>query len=295
MAYCAVNCYALISGYVGCDSKYKLSNIIYLYLQVIFYTIIITGIFAVFKPGTVGISDFVKALFPFAFGMYWYFTAYFCMFFFIPFMNYFINTASKALAGKLVLSIIILFSILPTIFANDMFKTDGGYSVYWLSMMYIIGAYIKKYGLNSKIKPRISLLGYFIFNIITWGCKLILDIMSDKGFNTPYSSNILVNYTSPTIVGAAIMLLLYCSNINFSNVWRKIISFFAPVSFGVYLIHVEPLIWTNLFKGHFADYLELSPTIMAIAVLGTALAIWFVCSIIDRVRLEIFKILKLKL
>jgi hypothetical protein len=119
--------------------------------------------------------------------------------------------------------------------------------------------------------------------------------MSDKGFNTPYSSNILVNYTSPTIVGAAIMLLLYCSNINFSNVWRKIISFFAPVSFGVYLIHVEPLIWTNLFKGHFADYLELSPTIMAIAVLGTALAIWFVCSIIDRVRLEIFKILKLKL
>jgi surface polysaccharide O-acyltransferase-like enzyme len=143
MAYCAVNCYALISGYVGYDSKYKYSNIIYLYLQVIFYTIIITSIFAVFKPDTVRISSFVKALFPFAFDVYWYFTAYFCMFFFIPFMNFFINTASKNLAGKAVLAIIILFSILPTIFANDMFKTSGGYSVYWLSMMYIIGAYIK--------------------------------------------------------------------------------------------------------------------------------------------------------
>ena len=32
LAYCSVNCYALISGYVGVFSKYKYSNIIYFYI-----------------------------------------------------------------------------------------------------------------------------------------------------------------------------------------------------------------------------------------------------------------------
>jgi hypothetical protein len=152
----------------------------------------------------------------------------------------------------------------------------------------------KKYGLNTKIRSGISLLGYFVFIIITWGSKLILDILSYRGVNTLYGSNILVNYTSPTIVGAAIMLLMCCLNINFGDIWKKIISFFAPVSFGVYLIHVEPLVWNNIMKGRFADYLELNPIFMAFAVLGTALAIWFICSMIDRIRLEIFKILKVR-
>lgn len=208
-------------------------------------------------------------------------------------MNYFINTAPKDLARKMIFAIIILFSILPTIFANDMFKTSGGYSVYWLSMMYIIGAYIKKYGSNLKIRARTSLLGYFIFIIITWVSKLILDAMSNRGLYTPYSSNILVDYTSPTIVGAAIMLLMCCLNMEFGKIWKKIISIFAPVAFGVYLIHVEPLIWDNIMKMRFVDYLEFNPILMAIAVLGTALAIWFICSIIDKIRLEIFKILKI--
>jgi hypothetical protein len=47
-------------------------------------------------------------------------------------------------------------------------------------------------------------------------------------------------------------------------------------------------------KDRFVDYLEFSPIVMAIAVLGTALVIWFICSMIDKVRLEIFKILKVK-
>ena len=42
MAYCAVNCYALISGFVGTKAKYRYTNIVMLWLQVVFYTIIIT-------------------------------------------------------------------------------------------------------------------------------------------------------------------------------------------------------------------------------------------------------------
>ena len=49
-AYCAVNCYALISGYVGVDSKYRYSRIFLLWLQVIFYTVSITVLFSGLHP-----------------------------------------------------------------------------------------------------------------------------------------------------------------------------------------------------------------------------------------------------
>jgi hypothetical protein len=78
------------------------------------------------------------------------------------------------------------------------------------------------------------------------------------------------------------------------NIWKKFVSFFAPAAFGVYLIHVEPLIWNYVFKDHFVTYLEFSTVIMVIAVIGTALAIWFICSMIDKLRFEIFKLLKVK-
>lgn len=38
-AYCGVNCYALISGYVGVDREYRFTKIVPLHFQVLFYTI----------------------------------------------------------------------------------------------------------------------------------------------------------------------------------------------------------------------------------------------------------------
>ena len=44
LSLCAVDCYALISGYVGINKKHKYKNIISLSLQVSFYAVIITGV-----------------------------------------------------------------------------------------------------------------------------------------------------------------------------------------------------------------------------------------------------------
>ena len=42
ICFCAVDCYALISGYVMCESKVKISNLINLWFRVIFYSVAIT-------------------------------------------------------------------------------------------------------------------------------------------------------------------------------------------------------------------------------------------------------------
>lgn len=50
LTYCAVNCFALISGYVGVDSKFKYRRIVPIWLQVVFYCLIFTVFFMYLKP-----------------------------------------------------------------------------------------------------------------------------------------------------------------------------------------------------------------------------------------------------
>ena len=84
-AYCAVNCYALISGYVGCNSTFKLSNLIKLWIQVMFTCVTITAIFAIYNPSTVSFQSWINAFFPVMRKQFWYFTSYFCIFLITPF------------------------------------------------------------------------------------------------------------------------------------------------------------------------------------------------------------------
>lgn len=293
-AYCAVNCYALISGYVSYGSKFKYSRIIYLYFQVIFYTVLITALFAVFKPGSVGVKDFIKAVFPFAFNTYWYFTSYFCVFFFIPFFNLFIEKASIALAKKFILTVLVVFSILPTVFMRDMFFANGGYSPVWLALLYLIGGFIKKYQLQTRISAKVAALGYFLCILVSWGSRFAIKALTEQIFGAARYEMMFISYVSPTILGAAIMLLIFSLKLHMSDFTSKIIAFFSPVAFGVYLIHTEPHIVKQFLDERFANYSYYSPVVLILAVIGTATIIWLTCSLIDKVRLEFFKLIRVK-
>ena len=95
--YCSVNCYALISGYLGYGRKKKFSNIIYLYIQCVFYLVTYAVLFKVLFPEKVSLFTFIKALFPFAYDQYWYFNAYFGMFLIFPVFDFLLEKHNKNL------------------------------------------------------------------------------------------------------------------------------------------------------------------------------------------------------
>lgn len=66
IVYCAVNCYALITGYLYYGRSFKYSNILRLYFQVAFYGVTIFFLFYFFHPEMVGKKDLIKAVLPFA-------------------------------------------------------------------------------------------------------------------------------------------------------------------------------------------------------------------------------------
>lgn len=81
IAFGAVNTYAMISGFVSVDSHFKISNILILWLQVLFYGILINTVFFFLLPESRNTSGWIQALFPVTRKEYWYFTAYAGVFF----------------------------------------------------------------------------------------------------------------------------------------------------------------------------------------------------------------------
>lgn len=283
-SFCAVNCYALISGYVGLYANYRYTNIITLWLRVVYYTIIITAAFAYFLPESIGITEWLNAIFPVTTTQYWYFTAYVFLFLFIPLLNKAVQSLNQIQLRTTLLGLFFTFSLIQTICQQDIFAANRNYSSLWLILLYLLGAYIKKYNSLKNISIPLAILGYISMIIVTWGLRILINYATLYFLGKQEWGEMFVRYTSPTILASAIFLLALYEKRNLQK-WRKItIYLLAPSAFSVYLIHANPLIWTYIMKNRFADYAAMTPANMILSVLGTALAIYLFCTLVDLIR-----------
>lgn len=292
-AFCAVNCFALTSGYLSIDKEVRFSKLILLWLQVAVYSVGITFLFWLFRPDIVNFRQAIQSFFPVLSTSYWYFSAYFGLFFFTPFLNKLFDSLDRAQMTKLVVTIFLLLSVLPLFTEKDLFELSNGYSLTWLCALYIIGGYIKKFDLFPKLKTG-SLGLYFIMIGIVCFSKFILDAFGSFLGIEAWFSLLFVSYTSPFILLAAVFLFLFLSRIQFkATISKCIVTFFAPVSFGVYLIHTQPFVWNYLLIDRFSHYAAFSPVFLIAFVLLTATAIFIACSILDFIRTKLFHIFRI--
>lgn len=287
-AFCAVNVYALISGYVGYGRKWRMWSLFQLQFQVWFYTLITTLVFYVIDGDSVSMSDWVSAVFPMR-KFYWYFSAYFCLFFFAPFINIVIEKWSQTTVKRLLFSLFLVFSLLPTLLGSDFGKTNDGYSAMWLMILYCLGAYIRKYVDLMRLKKKTLLIGLISSILVTWVSKLVIEYLTTQILGEPKLGNYLVSYTSPTIIATAVILLLLFAGMSVKQSWVRFISFFSPLTFGVYLFHEEPLLHAAFITEHFRWIGALNPILIPATIIGISLFIWLIGSLADKVRTILFK------
>ena len=290
LAYCAVNCYALISGYVGIHSKFRFSSILLLWLQVASTTLAITCAFYFFGERDVTLQEIWDSCMPLKNQHYWYFTAYVCLYFMTPFLNWFILSIEDRMAKRLVLTLMLLFCVIPTFFEADLFVIHGGYSALWLIILYIVGGLIKRYQSRITIKKRILLCGYLVAVALTLIVKLVLEYLSPRVSFELLKSDFLMNYNSPTMVVAGLCLLLLFMNLDVKKI-KKLISTFAPVTFGVYIIHTHPMMMDRFISNNFLMFKEFGVIKFVVAVIITSVVIFLICSLTEWLRIKVFRML----
>ena len=131
LAYPAVNCYALISGFVGCKSRFKLSRLLSLWLTVVFVNLAVWGAFRLLAPEMAASFSLEACLKPLLTNEYWYVTAYFGLSVLTPVLNAAAELTKKTFAEMLI-GLFACFVLLPKIADNDLFLTRSGYSTLWL-------------------------------------------------------------------------------------------------------------------------------------------------------------------
>ncbi len=297
LCYCAVNCYALISGYVGyCSSGQKWSSLISLSLQVVFWAVALTAtevvvLFVTNQP--ISISLLVSHLFP-SIKAYWYFSAYFCLFFFLPFLNdVILHSSPMALRNAAIFSLLVFCGW--TQLRDGVSGIQNGYGFLWLALLYVVGGCIAKYNLFEKWSIARCFLGYFLCCMITILWKVLVGGVTLSVFGTVKGSALLLSYTSPTIVFAAIFLVVAFSKMNFESKEKAkgMISLFAPMSFSVYLIHCHPFV-AGSAKNLLIWLLDLPLIVSVPLVFLIAFFVFAACLALDWVRVVLFRVLQVK-
>ena len=133
-SYWPVDTFGLISGIVG-YKKYKFSNIIFLYSQYFFYSVISSFYFYFKSINSIKIA--FNGFFPIAIKNHWYVNAYFYMYLFFPFINKSINSLDKEYYTKFFYFFLFFYSFYHTItkvtLGSKSFDfTYEGYSSIWL-------------------------------------------------------------------------------------------------------------------------------------------------------------------
>lgn len=294
-AYCGVNCYALITGYVCCDGTFRYERVVSLWFQVVFYTWGSLLLALLFFPQEVQLSNILHSLFPVLSGQYWYVTAYVGLFFFIPFLNALGNRLTKLQFQYLLVTVFVLFSVIPTLLHTDVFPVEEGYSIWWLGILYMLGMYVKKHGLLTEMKTRPLWMFYAGCVCFAWVFKMVLNVVSPYLIGQIKGGGMFIRYNSPFIVGTAVALLLIFSRMHFSS-RRAVscISWLAAASFSVYVLHCNALIGKWFLWDVFKWTASSSSALMVVNVLAIAAVVYAGCALVDSVRRYLFKLMNVE-
>ncbi len=289
--YGAVNLFAMASGYVMHHRQFNPKNPINVWCITLFYTVILTVVFWIFFPNVVGLKEWIKAFLPITYRQYWYVTAYITMSVFIPL----ILPALEKLALKNLTIIVIMMLLFTSVLSllNDFLYLNSGYSTLWILVMFVLGyfiARIREEGHYIKRK-RFSLLAYAVCVGLTFVSKLILS--GEIGNYLGVNSDLFVSYVSPLVVAASVFMFCFLVEFEIRKKPMQItLKTLSGLTLGVYLVHVNPLVWNHIWQGAFSAITNVNILLYIPIIIISVIGIFFVCALIDFGRVKLFALLR---
>lgn len=237
-----VNCFMMITGYYCSFGTFRPSKITGLVLKVWFYTWGIAIILFSSGVGIRSVENIIKSTFPICSGAFWFVTTYLIVYVLSPYINMVIKNTEKEKYRILLIFLFIIWSVIPSVITPGWEFSNTG----WMIYMYLLGGYFRKYPEvweDCKVKPVLYFIGSYAF------LMYLTFLWDDKVEMKVYHQGIAQKHTI-LIVICSVALFVFFKNIRLGH--RKIINQMAASTFGVYLIHENPvvndLLWTDWLK-----------------------------------------------
>ena len=292
-----VSSFGIVSGIVG-NKTHKFSNLLYLWFMTEFYLILF---YIIYNKQTKFLKNkaFITYLFPVIHKKYWYFTCYFGIYPFLPFINSGISKLPQIVLKKISYFMIGIFFIWSSLY-SDVFSQNSGLSPFSLLIFYIFGAYISKYIFYQKNQIIYKIIICFICLFIFITISLITYWINIKKLFPKINPNIKnlfqIRVNSVPMLLQVFSFIIFVAQINFNKYISKIITFIGPLVFDIYLIHENPFIRIIFIKKYFTQYSNrLKLFYVCILIFKGALYIFCISLFIAYIRSIIFRTLRIRI
>lgn len=290
---CAVNCFGLISGYLGYreeETRIRWSSLLQIWLELVLFRVLFLLLPAAAGYTSVSLQD---VFLPVTRRVNWYISAYFEMMLFAPLINRLVRGSSRGMNGLMAAGLLLFFCIVPLAGAMlnaDPFRLDGGYSWMWLAALYYFGAGIKKEQWLSRMHTRFLWLGLAVCLILSalWARLSPLPFGPERFPGTQWK--VLLSYPSITLTAASLCMLELCRRSKPGMLEQRWLRIAAPASLGVFLIHTT-LFWllVPLLK-----MIRVPQALAVPAVFAASLVVAVLCVLIDALRAALFRLIHVK-
>ncbi|MBO4962141.1 MAG: acyltransferase family protein [Clostridia bacterium] len=284
----AVNCFALTSGFLNADKKIKIKNILNLYLQVLFFSVALGVGYLIFSKEKISLGAILKICLPIASNQYWYFSSYFLLFLFMPLLNIILNKADKKFLFVVIVFAVLFFGIygfLGSYKFADAFSLKYGYSTIWLAILYVLGGVIKKLNIFLKLKSYVWGILFVVSTLLSFVVLVVMQKLKGNGVSFISSYCFLFNILS------SCFLLTFFARVKIKP--SKFLSVIAQCAFGVYLLHDNNYVRSAFITGKFAFLSDKSSLVLLLGVLGSAIAIFVIGTIVEFIRRLVFKLIRI--
>ena len=309
-AFCnvAVNVYVLISGYFLVNARWKVSRLISLVCQVLFYSIL-TGfvayiLFSVVQPDFAlsvlnkagisyqfGLTSWLYIFLPIEYEHYWFATAYVIMYILSPVLAIAVKNMPQKQLKVVILALLCFFSI-PKSINPYLIPTDSyGYDFGWFICLFLIAGYIKLYGIKffgSKIR---AITVYVMSVLLNWGVASVTGAICRETGKLDYYTDMTYAYNYILVLISSVAFFYIFTYVKIEDGFiSKLVCKVAPFTFGVYLLHENigiRYVWPYMLGAQTSGIFIVSVCRMILAVV----AVFVVGCIVDWLRTEIFSLI----
>lgn len=279
----ACNIFMIITGYFMVKSKVNIKKIIMLIGQTLFYSLGIVLVLRIFNLYEFKPWDYFKMLFPYIYGN-WFIITYLLIYILSPYINDMISSIDRGTLKKFIISMIILFSFIPSSFVFSGIQVNN---TIILVMMYIIGGYLRLY---IKTGPKvmykrlmlISFLAVFayvaIYDIL--GVILKKEVLINKAIQVNIINSIIM------VICSVFTFLHFANNYDYHS---KVINKIATTTLGIYLLHdsdfTRSLLWNKLSP----NYTYFFSKGLILHMIIKCACVFVIGCIIDLIRAKVFE------
>lgn len=266
-----VTLFVLLTGYFSCQQNFKLKKWLNIYLQMLFYSILILLFFFWVNPEHVQ-DNIIQSIFPLTHNAYWFITSWLLLYSFSPLLNTILKSFSRKNIQNYLIQGLIIWDILP-IFGINMDYSNLIYFMY----LYLLGGAIK---LKLICLPKKTLLFFFlsvIFFIITMITRALFFLGNNINLWSLFGS-----FNLNTLYTLSVSLFIFYMFRDL-KIKSSLINWAASSMFGVYLVHennlIRPWLWHTLLQ---VDTAMKFPCFVMISII-VSICVFGLCIVIDKI------------